>query len=106
MAKYQAIEQTYLTNSKASVIFQKMYYEPKNKAEEELLDEAVKTGKVKKLGVDKVVKQVEEVNSDLDIIKGEYKSAHPDNKEVPVNKKNDIEWIKEKTIEFNSVTKD
>jgi len=104
MAIYQATEQTNLSNSKASVIFQKTTYEPRNKAEEEILEVAFKKGMVKKLGVVKVeeVKEAVSVETDMSSVRGEYKDAHPEHKDVPVNKKNDIERIKEKIKEFKS----
>jgi len=49
MAKYKASQEVYLSNSKASVLFQAGEYTPRNKAEEELLQEAVKVGKVEKV---------------------------------------------------------
>jgi hypothetical protein len=106
MAIYTATEQTYLANSKASVIFQKREYEPRNKAEEELLEVAFKKGMIKKLDAVIDVEEVEKaVNEEADILsslRGEYKDAHPENKDVPNNKKNDIERMKEKIKEFKS----
>ena len=102
MNKYQATEQTYLSNSKASVIFQEIYYTPKNAFEEELLEEWVTKGVVKKLGwVHKIKEKVEAPKGDT-LLRDEYKNAHPENKDVPVNKKNDIDRIKNKIEEFNS----
>ena len=45
---YRANIDTYLSNSKASVLFIKNIYEPKNEAEKELLEEALKLWKVTK----------------------------------------------------------
>jgi len=36
------------------------------------------------------------------LLRDEYKNAHPENKDVPINKKNDIDRIKNKIEEFNS----
>jgi len=97
MAKYQAQQDAYFANEKASVIFNDIYFETEDKARIELLDKAVKKGLIKRLDVVKKVKEENKPN-----LKDEYKNAHPEGKEVPVNKKNDEKWIKSKIEEFTS----
>ena len=86
---YSASKDTYLSNHKASVLFIGETYEPRNDAEVGLLEIAVKQWKVKKIGEPQVAKSLD--------IKEQYEAKF--GKKVPVNKKNDKEWIKSKLAE-------
>ena len=47
---------------------------------------------------------VEIVVDELIDIRAKYQELQPENKEVPVNKKNDKEWIEGKIEEFTKIT--
>lgn len=113
---YQATEQTYFSNAKASIIFQGIHYTPRNSAEIELLEDAVKAGLVKKVGeVENIVKVAKvEAKESVKTIEADTTTATTNpqtyndlqerfyakfNKTIPANKKNDIERIEKKLAE-------